>query len=94
MGVGTPISFLPDYLANGIRVVIWLAICYLVVRMACRAAKYPHPPIEIPLARGALILLFASRAIVMAERWDQPLTWETTPATVAAIVLVWFAPRL
>lgn len=93
--VGHAIGFIPSGVADAIRVVIWLSMTFLVARMGFRAFRQAADPNvsreaqeNLMLGRAALVLLLGSRALLMAMHWNDPLTWESTPATVIAIVLV------
>lgn len=81
-------------IADVVRVILWPGMLYLIWRMGYRAYRGIYDSPSMMLARAAIITLFISRSLLMAEDWHQPLNWLSTPSTILAMFLVWRASEL
>lgn len=86
---GTPITWLPDWLALVWRVGLWIAILIIVIRMTTRAIKGTNP--SLSYGRAALVILLCQQLVTNAERFGDPLTFEGSPITTIAVVFAWRA---
>lgn len=82
-------TWLPDWIAMGWRVGVWLAIMYLVGKMAWRAVQGDHP--MLAYGRAALVIFMVQDLLVNAERFGDPLTYEGVPITTIAVFFTWRA---
>lgn len=86
---GTTIAWLPDWLAFGWRAALWLAIVYLILRMAVRAIRGDAP--MLAWGRAALVLFMIQELVLDAERFHDPLTYEGVPIITVAVFCAWRA---
>lgn len=86
---GTPITWLPDWLALGWRALLWLAMVYLIVRLAFRAARGDTP--LLAWGRAALMFFMIQELVIDAERFHDPLTYEGVPIITIAVFCTWRA---
>lgn len=86
---GTPIAWLPEWIAFGWRAALWLWIIYLIARMTVRAIRGDAP--MLAWGRAALVFFLSQELIIGAERVGQPLTYEGVPIVTLATFCVWRA---
>lgn len=73
---GTVIEWLPLVVSNVFRVIFWAGILVACIWMATNAIKYPSPR-AFTVGRAALFVMLMQQALLNAERWGQPITYET-----------------
>jgi len=74
---GTQVTWLPLGVANAVRIVMWLWAMTLAYRLVWRAMTDRGSPPLVFWSRIALFILVIQQAILNAERFGQPLTYET-----------------
>lgn len=90
---GTPIGFIPTWLADAWRIAFWASASIVVIRMAARAMRPERVSPAVAYGRVAVIVLIAAEFVLDAERWRQPITWEGLPPATIAVVFAWLAMR-
>lgn len=88
---GTPITFIPDAVGDIWRVLVWVAIMALVARMWRNSLDADQASRLAVYDRAALVILLVASAVLDAERWGQPVTWEGLPPVTVALGLTWRA---
>jgi hypothetical protein len=84
---GTPLYFLPQWVADTWRTLLFLAILVLVLRMAYDAIHLRQIAAWVIWWRASLTVLLLDAAWVQIERWGDPLVVEGVPVTSVAVVL-------
>jgi hypothetical protein len=89
---GTPIYWVPQWIADTWRGALFVAIAVLVLRMAYEAADDRQIASWVIWWRASLTVLLLDAAWLQAERWGDPITVEGVPVTSLAVALaVWSA---
>ena len=88
---GTPLSFLPEIVSDAWRVVLWVGIMLTVSRMAWRAIQPQRTPAVILYGRASLAVFLLGAAVIDAQRWGHPVTWENTGVATVGLILAHLA---
>lgn len=99
---GTPIDFLPLWLVQGWRVLLWAAelsligsmVVFLPRAIKCRRAETPVvDDWVIPLYLGVMIYLVMS-AVTQIENWGAPLVVEGMPVNTVIVCIFLYSRHL
>ncbi len=84
---GTPIYWLPQWIADAWRALLFLVILILVLRMTYDAIHLRQFATWVIWWRASLTILLLDAAWLQLERWGDPLTVEGVPVTSVAVGL-------